>query len=220
MSGKVRSKQRVESFLNELEQETASVTDEEFARLERMIRESRGRPAAHVVVAPIDTAQPCNPRSRYSEIPFNVHVCIEEKTEGGMDPEPGELEKSSAGTDQLESPSAGTDQLESPSAGTDQLESPSAGTSFETRKQQCLPNWEMGRTTVDGCLLTGVSSNLGGNVFPWKNSVSECKPIAKPQHLCHQKPFSCRCVANLEAASQLAKKQAVPSRWERREPSL
>ena len=37
---------------------------------------------------------------------------------------------------------------------------------FETPGQQCLPNWEIGQTTVDGCLLAGVSSNLGGNVFP------------------------------------------------------
>ena len=37
ISEKVRSKQRVESFLNDLEQGTASVTDEEFARLKRMI---------------------------------------------------------------------------------------------------------------------------------------------------------------------------------------
>ena len=37
MSEKVRSKQRVESFLNDLEQGTASVTDEEIARLKRMI---------------------------------------------------------------------------------------------------------------------------------------------------------------------------------------
>ena len=47
-----------------------------------------------------------------------------------------------------------------------QLESPSAGAGFETPGQQCLPNWEMGRTTVDGCLLAGVSSNLGRNIFP------------------------------------------------------
>ena len=56
MSEKERSKQRVESFINELEQGTASLTDEEFTRLERMIMERRGRAAAHVVVAPIDTA--------------------------------------------------------------------------------------------------------------------------------------------------------------------
>ena len=73
MSGKVRSKQRVESFLNELEQGIASLTDEEFARVERLIVERRGRAAAHVVVAPIDTAQSCNPRS-CSEISFDVAV--------------------------------------------------------------------------------------------------------------------------------------------------
>ena len=53
MSEKERSKQRVESFFNELEQGTASLTDEEFARLERIIMERRGRAAAHVVVAPV-----------------------------------------------------------------------------------------------------------------------------------------------------------------------
>ena len=37
MSEKERSKQRVESFLDDLEQETTSVTDEEIARLKRMI---------------------------------------------------------------------------------------------------------------------------------------------------------------------------------------
>ena len=64
MSGKDRSRQRVESFINDLEQGTSSLTYEEFARLERMIMERRGRAMAHVVVAPIDAAQPCNPRSR------------------------------------------------------------------------------------------------------------------------------------------------------------
>ena len=154
MAGKDRSRQRVESFTNELELGTASLTDKEFARLERMIRERRGRAAAHVVVTPIDKAQPCNPRS-CSEILFGVHVCIEENTEGGMDPESGELEQSSAGTSQLESSSTGTDQLKSPSA----------DTGSETPGQQCLPNWEMRRTTVDGCLLAGVGSNLGGDTF-------------------------------------------------------
>ena len=42
-----------------------------------------------------------------------------------------------------------------------QFESPSAGTGFETPGQDCLPNWEMGRTTVNGCLLVGVSLNWG-----------------------------------------------------------
>ena len=86
MSGKDRSRRRVESFINE-----------------RMITERRGRAEAHVVVTPIDTAQPCNPQPCSSEISFDVHVCIEENTEGGMDPVPEELEQSSAGTCQLES---------------------------------------------------------------------------------------------------------------------
>ena len=58
------SRQRVRSFINELEQGSASLTDEDFARLESMIVEKRGRSAVHVIVAPIDTAQPCNLRSR------------------------------------------------------------------------------------------------------------------------------------------------------------
>ena len=162
MSGKYTSRQRVDSFINELEQGTASLTDEEFSRPERIIRERRDCAAAHVVVTSIDTAQLCNPRS-CSEISFDVHVCTEENTEGRMDPESGELEQSSAGTSQLESSSAGTDQLESRSA----------GKGFETPGQQCLLNWEIGRTTVDGCLLAGVSINLGGNTFSLTELVIE-----------------------------------------------
>ena len=135
MSGNKRTKQRVEGFTNELERGTASLTDEEFARLERMIRERRGRAAAHVVVAPIDTAQLCNPRSN-SEISFYVRVYMEGNNEGRVDPERG------------------------------QLQSPSAGTGFETYGQPCLPNWEMGQTTVDDCLLVGVNSNGGNNFSP------------------------------------------------------
>ena len=135
MPEKERSKQRVESFFNKLEQGTASLTDEEFTTIKRMIMERRGHAAAHVVVAPFDTAQPCNPRSSCSEISFDAHVYMEGNTQGRMNPEPG------------------------------QRESPSTGTGFETPGQQCLPKWEMGRTTVDDCLLVGMSSNLGGNVF-------------------------------------------------------
>ena len=36
---------------------------------------------------------------------------------------------------------------------------------FEAPGQQCLSYWEMESTTVDGRLLVGVSSNLGGNIF-------------------------------------------------------
>ena len=61
MSEKERSRQRVTNIINELDQGTASLTDKEFAMLKRMIVERRGRDAAHVTVAPIDTAQPCSP---------------------------------------------------------------------------------------------------------------------------------------------------------------
>ena len=98
MSGKERSSQRVMSFINELDQGAASLTDGEFAMLKRMIMERRGRDAAHVTVAPIDTAQPCSHRSSSSEVLFGVCVCIERNDESRMDPE----------QDQLESPSAGT----------------------------------------------------------------------------------------------------------------
>ena len=53
-----------------------------------------------------------------------------------MDPEPGKLGPSSAGTD------------------------------FEAPGHQRLSNWEIERTsTVDGCLVVRVSSSLGGNIF-------------------------------------------------------
>ena len=79
MSGKDRSSKRVNSFINELDKGTASFTDEEFAMLKRMIVERRGRDTAHyVIVAPVDTAQQyCSPRSRSSEISFDVRVCME-----------------------------------------------------------------------------------------------------------------------------------------------
>ena len=85
-----------------------------------MIMKRRDRVAANVVVAPTGTAQPSNPRSRCSEISSDVHVFVEENTEGRMDPEPEELEPSSAGTGQLESSSAGM--------------------GFEAPRQQCLSN--------------------------------------------------------------------------------
>ena len=130
MSGKERSRQRVMSFMNELDQGTASLTYEEFAMLKRMIVERRGHDAAHVTIAPIDTAQLCSHRSRSSEISFDVRVCMEKSDDGRMHPERGQPEQSSNGTSQPEQSSAGTDQLKSPSA----------GTGFETPGQQCLPN--------------------------------------------------------------------------------
>ena len=129
MLKKKRSKQRVESFLNELEQGTPCLTVKDIARLEFMIMERRGRAAAHVIGTPVGIAQPAKPRSHCSEILFDIHVCMEGNTEGRMDPESG------------------------------QLESPLAGTSFEAPAQQCLSNWEMEQTSaVDDCLLFGVSS--------------------------------------------------------------
>ena len=47
----------------------------------------------------------------------------------------------------------------------DQLEPPSARTGFETLKQQCLPNWETGRTTAADYLPVGVGSKFEGNPF-------------------------------------------------------
>ena len=64
MSRKERSRQKVMNFIDELDQGTASLTDEEFAMLKRMVEERRGRDAARVTVTPIDTTQPCSPRSR------------------------------------------------------------------------------------------------------------------------------------------------------------
>ena len=86
-------------------------------------------------IASIDTALPCRPRSRSSEMPFDVCICMEKNDKGRVDPEQ------------------------------DQLESPSAGTAFETPGQQCLPNGGTGRITAEGCLLVSVGSNLGGNTF-------------------------------------------------------
>ena len=90
-------------FINELEQGTASLTDEEFARLKRMIVERRGRDAAQVAIAPIDTAELCSPRSRCSEISFDARVYMERNDEGRINPERGQLESPSAGTG-LETP--------------------------------------------------------------------------------------------------------------------
>ena len=86
MSVKDESSQRPKSFINEIRQGTASFTDEEFAKLKRFM-ERRGRDSAHVTVASIDTALPCSPRSRSSEISFDVCVCVEKTNEGRMDPE-------------------------------------------------------------------------------------------------------------------------------------
>ena len=54
-----------------------------------------------------------------------------------------------------------------------ELESSSAGTGFEAPGQQCLSNWEMERTTVDGCLLVGGRSYFGETTFSLEEFVIE-----------------------------------------------
>ena len=131
-SGRDGSRQKVGRFINEIGQGTVSFTDKQFAMRKRFV-ERRGRDAAHVTVAPVDTAQYCSPRSPSPEISFGACACTEKNEEGRIDPEP------------------------------DQLESPSVGTGFETPGQQYHPNWELGRTTAAGCLTAGVGSKLGGD---------------------------------------------------------
>ena len=124
MSGKDGSRQKVGSFISEIEQGT--VSDEEFARIERLV-ERRCRDAAHVTIAPVGTAQYCSPRSPGSETSFDTHVYVEKKDE--------DMEEKDEGRMDLEQ---------------DQLESSSASTGFETPGQQCHPNWETGQTTAAG----------------------------------------------------------------------
>ena len=109
ISGEDGFSQRAKSFLKEIGQGTVSFTDAEFAILKRFV-ERRGRDAAHVADALVDTALYCSTRSRSPEISSDVHVCMEKNEEGRLDPE------------------------------SDQFESPSTGTGFETPGQQCHPN--------------------------------------------------------------------------------
>ena len=69
------------SFINELGRGTVSFTDEEFVRIKRLV-ERRGCDAAHVTVAPVDTAQYCSPRPYSSELSFDARICMEKKEEG------------------------------------------------------------------------------------------------------------------------------------------
>ena len=123
----------------------------------KRIVEGRGRDAAHMTVAPVDTAQTCSPRSRSPETSFDERVYMEKNDEGRMDPE------------------------------RDQLESPSAGTGFETPGQQCHLNWKTGRTTAAGCLPAGVGSIfLGKHFSPRQNhntvySIIHRFPAGEPQ---------------------------------------
>ena len=91
ISGRDRSRQNAKSFIDELEQGTASLTDEEFVMIKRLV-ERRERNAAQATVAPADTAQYRSPRSTTPEISSDVRVCMEENKEGMVNPEPTELE--------------------------------------------------------------------------------------------------------------------------------
>ena len=114
--------------------------------------EKRSREAAQVIVTPVDTVQYCSPRPLNPEILSDVHVKMEEKDEGWMNPE------------------------------RDEFESPSAGTDFETPRQQCHPIWEIGRTTADGFLTASVGSNLRKHTSPatdtWTREPSELRRIS------------------------------------------
>ena len=76
--------------------------DDELAAIKRYV-ERRSREAAQVTVTPVITAQHCIPRPLNPEIPSDVHVNMEEKDEGWINPELTELKLSSAGTG-LETP--------------------------------------------------------------------------------------------------------------------
>ena len=87
----------VGNLINEIEE--GKVGDEEFAKL-KWLAEKRSREAAQaqVTVTPVDTVQHCSPCLLDPEPSPDVCVTLE-SNEGRMDPERGELESSSAGTD-------------------------------------------------------------------------------------------------------------------------
>ena len=100
LKGAISMPRQVSNFINEIEQ--GKMSDEEFAIFKRLV-EKRGREEAHVVVTPVNTVQYCSPRPLNPEIPSDMHVEMDEKDEGKMDPELKELEPPSAGTG-LETP--------------------------------------------------------------------------------------------------------------------
>ena len=122
MPARPRSWQKTMEFVDGLQ---AKLPDEKLAVIKRYM-EKPSREAAQVIVTPVDTVQYCSPRPQTPESSSDVHVNMEEKDEGWMNP------------------------------GRDELESSSAGTGLETSGQQCHPIWETGRTTADGFLTAGV----------------------------------------------------------------
>ena len=57
-----------------------------------------------------------------------------------------------------------------------ELESSSAGTGFKAPGQQCLSNWEMEQTTVDGCPPANGSLDLGETPFSLEELVIGTQP--------------------------------------------
>ena len=93
ISGRARPWQKTRGFLDGLEWD---LPDEEFAGTKRYV-ERRSREAAQVSVSPVSTSRHCILRSLNPEIPSDMHVSMDEKDEGRMNPEPTELETPSAG---------------------------------------------------------------------------------------------------------------------------
>ena len=99
MPAETRPWQKTMDFVNALEQ--GKVSDEEFTVLKRLVKK-RGHEAAQVTATPVDTVQHRSPCPLDPEP--SPDVCVKlENNEGKTNPERGELELSSAGTD-LETP--------------------------------------------------------------------------------------------------------------------
>ena len=123
--------------------------DKELAVIKRYM-ENRSRKAEQVTVTPVDTVLYCSPRPLNPEILSDVHVKMEEKDEGKMDPELKELEP------------------------------PSVGADLEMPGQQCPPNegtWEKGRTIADGYLFVGTESNQGGDISSPKTERADTRAV-------------------------------------------
>ena len=131
MSSRARPWQKAKDLLGRLE---GDLPDEELAAIKRYV-ERRSREAAQVTVTPVSTVQHCITRSLTPGTSPDVRTCME-SNEDKINPEPTELELSSAGR------------------------------GFETPGQPSPPNgetWETGRTIADGYLLVSMGSNQGGD---------------------------------------------------------
>ena len=149
---------------NAIGQSTANLTDAEFAMLKRLV-EKRDRDAAHATVAPVDTAQYRSPRSLTPEIPSDVCVSMEKKSQGMEEKDEGRINPEPA-----------------------ELESPSAAMGLETPGQQCPPNGETGRITADGYFLVGMGSKQGETLLHPRKALAR-EPVQLRQGQIYQMPF-------------------------------